>query len=159
MRRSIRAVAATLVVALAMPSVANAAWPVKSRDSYVSQGFTHKHRGEDIAAKAGTPVASMRSGRVVFAGYKKNCGGYQVWVRHGQGLYSAYYHLKSESVSVGQLVTGQKTRLGRVGSSGCAKGPHLHVEVWRGRPWANGSHRIPPWAFINSGVYLPRRYR
>jgi murein DD-endopeptidase MepM/ murein hydrolase activator NlpD len=101
----------------------------------------------------------MQSGRVVFAGWKRNCGGYQVYVAHGNGLYSAYYHLRSESVSKGQSVVAQTTRLGRVGSSGCAKGSHLHFEVWRGYPWGSASYRVKPWSYINSGTYFPYRYR
>jgi murein DD-endopeptidase MepM/ murein hydrolase activator NlpD len=101
----------------------------------------------------------MRSGKVVFAGRKANCGGYQVWVSHGSGLYSAYYHLRSYAVRKGKWVKSQSTRLGRVGESGCATGPHLHMEVWRGFPWASGSYRVSPWRYIDSGYWLPYRYR
>jgi murein DD-endopeptidase MepM/ murein hydrolase activator NlpD len=159
MRRSIRAIAAALTVALILPAVVLAHWPVANRQSYVSQGFSTGHRANDIATPSGTAVVPMKSGRVVFAGWKRNCGGYQVWVSHGYGLYSAYYHLRSESVSKGQSVIAQSTRLGRVGSSGCAKGAHLHMEVWRGFPWGSGSYRVKPWSYINSGTYFPYRYR
>jgi murein DD-endopeptidase MepM/ murein hydrolase activator NlpD len=159
MRRSIRAMVAALTVAIILPAVVVASWPVATSSSWVSQGWHTYHRADDIAAAAGTPVVPIRSGKVVFAGWKKNCGGYQVWISHGNGLYSAYYHLRSESVSKGQYVTGQVTRLGRVGSSGCASGTHLHIEVWRGFPWASGSYRVNPWAYIDSGTYLPSKYR
>jgi len=158
MRRSIRALAAALTVALILPAVVVASWPVATRSSWISQGWHTYHRADDIAAAPGTPVVPIQSGKVVFAGWKSNCGGTQVWISHGNGLYSAYYHLRSESVSKGQLVTAQVTRIGRVGSSGCATGPHVHVEVWRGFPWASGSYRIRPWAFIDSGTFLPSRY-
>ena len=159
MRRSIRAIAAALTVAIILPAIALAAWPVEDRHSYLSQDYHKGHRADDIAAPGGTPVAPIRSGHVVFAGWKHNCGGYQVWVAHGDGLYSAYYHLRSESVSKGQQVTKEKTRLGRVGQSGCAKGTHVHVEVWRGFPWGSSSYRVNPWKYINSGTWLPYRYR
>ena len=126
MRRSIRAIAAALVVALVLPVATMAAWPVANRYSWVSQGFHSYHKADDIASYSGTKVVPMRSGKVVFAGWKRNCGGYQVWVSHGNGLYSAYYHLRSESVSKGQWVTQSQTVLGRVGSTGCATGAHLH---------------------------------
>lgn len=158
MRRSIRAVAAALAVALILPSVATAAWPVKNRHAYISQGFSRQHRALDVATPAGTAVVPIRAGRVVFAGFKKNCGGYQVWIRHSNGLYSAYYHLRSERVRKGQWVR-LRTVIGRVGKSGCAKGAHLHVEVWRGKPWQPGSHRVSPWPYVDSGTYLPKRYR
>jgi murein DD-endopeptidase MepM/ murein hydrolase activator NlpD len=159
MRRSIRAIAAALTVALIVPAVVLSAWPVADRHSYISQGFHKGHRADDIAAPGGTEVVPIKSGRVVFAGWKRNCGGYQVWVAHGNGLYSAYYHLRSESVGKGQSVRRSKTRLGRVGQSGCAQGSHLHVEVWRGFPWGSGSYRVNPWKHINSGTWLPYRYR
>lgn len=86
----------------------------------------------------------MRSGRVIFAGWKSNCGGYQVWVSHGNGLYTGYYHMSREVTRVGARVSGGSTTLGYVGRSGCATGPHLHFEVWRGYPWRVGSHRVNP---------------
>lgn len=159
MRRSIRAIVAALVVALILPAVVGASWPVATRDSWISQAFKQTHKADDIAASAGTPVVPMKSGKVIFAGWKRNCGGYQVWVSHGSGLYSAYYHLRTESVSRGQSVTRQQTRLGRVGATGCATGAHLHFEVWRGVPWGSGSYRVNPWRYIDSGYYLPKRYR
>ena len=159
MRLSIRAIAAALTVALILPTVVMSAWPVENRKSYLSQGFHRGHRADDIATYAGTPVVPIKSGRVVFAGWKRNCGGYQVWLSHGNGLYSAYYHLRSESVSKGQRVQRSQTRLGRVGQTGCTQGAHLHVEVWRGFPWGSSSYRINPWKKIKSGYWLPYRYR
>lgn len=159
MRRSIRAIAAALVVALILPAAVLAHWPVANRQAWISQAYKTTHKADDIAAPAGTVVVPIRSGRVVFAGWKRNCGGYQVWVNHGYGLYTAYYHLRSESVSKGQWVTAQSSKLGRVGATGCATGAHLHVEVWRGTPWGSGSYRVNPWKFIDSGTWLPYRYR
>ena len=151
--------AAALTVALVLPVVVVASWPVQTRSSWVSQGWHTYHRADDIAAAPGTPVLPIRDGTVVFAGWKSNCGGIQVWISHGNGLYSAYYHLRYESVSKGQAVTAQVTTIGRVGQTGCATGPHVHVEVWRGFPWRSGSYRVKPWTFIDSGAYLPSRYR
>jgi murein DD-endopeptidase MepM/ murein hydrolase activator NlpD len=159
MRRSIRAIAAALTVALILPAVVLSAWPVADRHSYISQGFQKGHRADDIAAPGGTEVVPMKSGRVVFAGWKKNCGGYQVWLAHGNGLYSAYYHMRKEISWRGRAVTRQSSTLGYVGATGCATGPHLHLEVWRGYPWRSGSYRVSPWGYINSGTYLPYRYR
>ena len=105
----------------------------------------------DLASYAGTPVVPFRSGKVVFAGYKSNCGGLQIYISHGNGLYSAYYHLSSEYVYKGQWVTAQTTTIGRVGTSGCTTGPHLHFEVWHGYPWASGSYRVHPWATSTRG--------
>jgi murein DD-endopeptidase MepM/ murein hydrolase activator NlpD len=159
MRRSIRAIAAALTVALILPVAVVASWPVTTRSSYISQGWHSYHKADDVAAAWGTPIVPIRSGKVVYEGWKKNCGGRQVWVSHGNGLYTAYYHLSSIAVTKGQYVARESTRLGRVGESGCATGPHVHVEVWRGYPWASGSYRVGPWKYIDSGTYLPSRYR
>lgn len=151
------AMAALLLATASIP--ANASWPVASRSSYRSQGYHPGHRANDIAATRGTRVVPIRSGRVVFAGWKSNCGGWQVWVSHGDGLYSAYYHLSRESTASGRYVSRQSTTIGYVGTSGCVTGPHLHIEVWRGYPWRSGSARVNPWNYIDSGYYLPNRYR
>jgi murein DD-endopeptidase MepM/ murein hydrolase activator NlpD len=159
MRKLTRSFLAALVLAIVIPATVLATWPVASRYSYVSQWMTRSHGGIDIAGVYGTKVLPIRSGTTVFAGYKSNCGGYQVWVYHGGGLYSAYYHLRSEVSYRGEYVTGGSEVIGYLGSSGCSTGPHLHLEVWRGRPWASGSYRVNPWNYINSGYYLPYRYR
>jgi murein DD-endopeptidase MepM/ murein hydrolase activator NlpD len=159
MRKLTRALVAAIALAIILPAAALAYWPVESRSSYVSQTYWSGHRAYDIAAPAGTRVVPIRSGRTVFAGYKHNCGGYQVWVSHGNGLYSAYYHLRRETSWRGEWVTGGSEVIGYVGESGCATGPHLHVEVWHGFPWASGSYRINPWNFIDNGYFLPYRYR
>jgi murein DD-endopeptidase MepM/ murein hydrolase activator NlpD len=159
MRKLTRAITAALVVAIVLPASVLAYWPVGTRSAYVSQWSSSRHRAIDIAAPSGSKVIPIKSGKTIFAGYKNNCGGYQVWLSHGNGLYSAYYHLRSEAVSRGQRVKRSQTRLGRVGQTGCASGAHLHVEVWRGLPWGSGSYRVNPWKFINSGYWLPYRYR
>lgn len=150
--------AAAILVGLAgLPAAAT--WPVATRDSYVSRGYHSSHRADDLAADRGDRIVPIGSGRVVFAGWKSNCGGYQVWVSHGDGKYTAYYHMSKEVVYAGKSVTRQSTTLGYVGTSGCATGPHVHVEVWKGYPWRSGSYRVNPWGYIDSGYYLPSRYR
>ncbi len=158
--RPIRALILALAVLVALPAIAAAAWPVTTRSSYVSQWYSSGHRGIDIAAPRWSGVVPIGNGKVVFAGWKNNCGGYQVWVRHRDGItYSAYYHLARETTSYGAAVTGATTRIGQVGMSGCASGNHLHLEVWKGLPWRWGSNRVNPWGYINEGYWLPYRYR
>jgi murein DD-endopeptidase MepM/ murein hydrolase activator NlpD len=158
MRKSINAIVAAVAVSLILPAAVSAQWPVANVKSYVSQGYSRHHKAYDIASYKGTKVLAMRAGTVVFAGRKADCGGLQVYVKHGNGLYSAYYHLSAEYVYRGKYVS-RYTTIGRVGESGCATGPHLHISVWRGYPWRDGSYRISPWTYIDSGGYLPYRYR
>jgi murein DD-endopeptidase MepM/ murein hydrolase activator NlpD len=83
---------------------------------------------------------------VIFAGWKSNGGGYQVYIAHGSGLYTTYNHMSAVSVGRGQSVA-QGQQVGRVGQSGWASGPHLHFEVWRGEPW-NGGTRVNPLIYL-----------
>jgi murein DD-endopeptidase MepM/ murein hydrolase activator NlpD len=122
------------------------AWPVVGGGNYISQYFHYGHYGLDIAADYGSKVRAAAAGRVTFAGWKNNGGGYQVWISHGSGLYTTYNHMSSISVSTGASV-GKGQQVGRVGQSGWATGPHLHFEVWKGPIW-NGGTRVNPLKYL-----------
>jgi murein DD-endopeptidase MepM/ murein hydrolase activator NlpD len=118
------------------------AWPVVGGNNYISQYFHYGHYALDIAATYGSTVRSAAAGTVIFAGWKSNGGGYQVWISHGSNLYTTYNHLSAVTVGRGQQVAkGQQ--VGRIGSSGRSTGPHLHFEVWRGPVW-DGGRRVNP---------------
>lgn len=122
-------------------------WPVVGGGNYISQGFWSGHPGVDIAAHSGTPIVAARPGQVVFAGWQSNCGGYQVWLSIGNGMYIGMYHMSAVLVHTGQVVArGQE--VGRVGMSGCATGTHCHFEVWIGYPWKAASYRVNPLHYI-----------
>jgi murein DD-endopeptidase MepM/ murein hydrolase activator NlpD len=121
-------------------------FPVVGGGAYISQYFHASHPAIDIAADYGTPVRAAHAGRVTFAGWKDNGGGWQVWISHGGGLYTTYNHMSSLSVSAGQSV-GAGQRVGRIGQSGWATGPHCHFEVWRGPIW-NGGVRVNPLNYV-----------
>jgi murein DD-endopeptidase MepM/ murein hydrolase activator NlpD len=122
------------------------AWPVSGGGNYISQYYHYGHYGIDIAADYGARVRAGGSGTVIFAGWKSNGGGYQVWIAHGSGLYTTYNHMSAVTVGRGQHV-GRGQGVGRVGQSGNATGPHLHFEVWRGPVW-NGGQRVNPLAYL-----------
>lgn len=115
-------------VAVGAPSSAGLTWPVQGT---ITSGFGPRwgrmHEGLDIAGASGTPIAAAKAGTVIFAGWS---GGYgnMVVLDHGGGLSTAYPHLSSISVSVGQGV-GQGSVVGGMGTTGNSTGVHLHFEV------------------------------
>jgi peptidoglycan hydrolase-like protein with peptidoglycan-binding domain len=94
------------------------------------RGRHRTHTGIDFPVQAGTPVGAAGVGVTEFAGW--NSGGYGdlVVVRHRLGYTTWYAHLSTITTYVGQHVSGG-TRLGLVGATGHATGPHLHFELRR----------------------------
>ena len=85
------------------------------------------HSAVDITLPAGTPVRAIADGRVALAG-EQFFGGRSVVIDHGGGVFSVYYHLKEFRVVEGQEIS-RGDRVGSVGSTGRATGPHLHFGV------------------------------
>lgn len=93
------------------------------------EGEWRYHRGVDFAAPHGTQVRSLASGRVLFAG-KQGGYGNTVVVESEHGMKTRYAHLSEVGVNKGEEVSrGQE--IGKVGDTGRATGPHLHLEVER----------------------------
>jgi hypothetical protein len=82
------------------------------------------HGGLDIAAPKGAPVIATAAGRVALVGDFYYTG-LTVFVDHGLGFYSAYFHLSSLKVEEGARVDAGQP-VGLVGSTGRSTGPHLH---------------------------------
>ena len=88
------------------------------------------HHGWDLPAETGTPVTAARAGLVSFSGTKGGFGEV-VEISHADGSHSVYAHLSRRTASAGESV-GPGTKIGEVGESGTATGPHLHFEVRQG---------------------------
>ena len=83
-----------------------------------------RHLGTDLAGEVGDPVTAPTDGRVVLVA-DFYLAGKVVYLDHGEGLVTAYFHLSRASVSEGQMVRAGDP-IGEVGQSGRVTGPHLH---------------------------------
>ncbi|GIW55080.1 MAG: hypothetical protein KatS3mg082_1484 [Nitrospiraceae bacterium] len=82
------------------------------------------HSGEDIGAPLGTEVVASNDG-VVRLTVDHFFSGKGIFLDHGLGLYSMYFHLSEVLVRDGDLVKAGQV-IGKVGATGRATGPHLH---------------------------------
>ena len=98
------------------------------------------HLGTDYAAPTGTPVQTIGDGRVIFAGMKGGAGNL-IEVQHSNGYTTYYMHLSRVLVRSGQRVE-QGQRIGLVGMTGLATGPHLDFRIERGKQFLN-FERLP----------------
>jgi len=103
---------------------------ISSSFGYRRDPFTFKHRfhsGIDIALNYWTKIRAVRSGKVIFSGWK---GGYGklVVLKHSRGFSTRYGHMIKYVVRAGQRVRAGQL-LGYVGSTGYSTGPHLHFEI------------------------------
>jgi murein DD-endopeptidase MepM/ murein hydrolase activator NlpD len=85
------------------------------------------HTGQDYTAPAGTPIKAVAGGTVRLSG-DFYYSGLTLFIDHGAGLVSVYMHLEEILVAAGQSVAAGQV-VGRVGSTGRATGPHLHLGV------------------------------
>ncbi|MFZ3380863.1 MAG: peptidoglycan DD-metalloendopeptidase family protein [Candidatus Acidiferrales bacterium] len=98
------------------------------------------HLGIDYAAPTGTPVQTIGDGRVIFAGRKGGAGNL-IEIQHSNGYTTYYMHLSRVLVRQGQRVE-QGQRIGLVGMTGLATGPHLDFRIQRGKDFLN-FERLP----------------
>ena len=108
-----------------------------------------RHMGVDFAGATGTPVRAANRGVValVDAFY---LGGNVVYLDHGAGLVTAYFHLSRTNVAPGDTVVRGQI-IGRVGATGRVTGPHLH---WIAR---YGTVTVDPLSLLTLGPFLPSR--
>jgi murein DD-endopeptidase MepM/ murein hydrolase activator NlpD len=86
------------------------------------------HEGVDMIAERGTPVIAVRDGDAIFK--TSRLGGRAVWITADNGDRFYYAHLDGWEGESRRVEAGEA--IGYVGSSGNARGPHLHFETLPG---------------------------
>ena len=87
-----------------------------------------RHTGLDLKGADGDPVRAAARGRVLIA-QDLYFSGNGVYLDHGRGVYTGYFHLSRILVEVGEMVEAGQL-VGEVGSTGRVTGPHLHWSLW-----------------------------
>jgi hypothetical protein len=135
-----------------LPQAAPTASLPKSEDDFGSlRVFDPEHRslhsGRDYPVPEGNAVKAVADGTVVLAA-DHFFSGNSVFVDHGDGLVSMNFHLSSIAVKDGDAVKRGQA-LGKIGATGRATGPHLHLGVrWLGK-------RVDPALLLASPDALP----
>ena len=133
-------------------SLKNWLWPTNSGYTITSNwtyrinpitGVRELHKALDIAGTGyGSPIYAVTNGVVSESSYRREDGNY-VCINHNvQNYYTCYAHMSKRNVVVNQVVE-RGDIIGYIGDTGYATGPHLHFEVWIGKPWYGG-YRIKP---------------
>jgi hypothetical protein len=110
----------------------------------------HTHQGQDVTAACGTPLVSVMTGTVQYAGYQSAAGNYIVIDNNGSETDFVYMHLAypaAPSAVNAPVAAGQQ--IGVIGETGDASGCHLHFEYWQG-DWWGGGQPIDPLPYLQA---------
>ena len=117
-------------------------WPVKGRlSSYFGKRKGGFHYGIDIAAPRGREVRASRKGIVSFGHVMRGYGNVII-IDHGDGFSTVYAHNQANLVKEKEKVK-QGRIIARVGSTGRARGSHLHFEIRKGAKAVNPLFYLP----------------
>ena len=100
-------------------------WPTPGHR--ITQYYSWRHHGLDVADKTGTPIYAADAGTIEYQGWGKGYG-YQIVINHGGGKKTRYAHLSKFYTKKGQKVSKGET-IAAMGSTGWSTGPHIHFEV------------------------------
>lgn len=112
---------------IVIPSGAGYMWPTTVRR--ITQYFSWRHTGIDIAGPVGTPLYASNDGVVILTEKKSTGYGWQIMIDHGNGFQTRYGHTSKILVTKGQYVTKGQL-IGLMGSTGRSTGPHVHFEFY-----------------------------
>lgn len=127
-------------------------WPVRGEITtpygacrvYDNGAMVSWHRGVDIYAPLGTPVFAPNNGVVILSRIFASHG-QTIMIDHGHSVVTIYNHLSKRLVSKGDLVK-KGSRIGLIGDTGIATGPHLHWGL------SVGGVRVDPLFWLSSEI-------
>ncbi|MBN1881813.1 MAG: M23 family metallopeptidase [Deltaproteobacteria bacterium] len=109
---------------------------------YINDEPRSPHSGIDISAVTGTPILAANDGRTVLV-MDMFFSGLSLFIDHGQGLYTMYFHLSDVLVEEGDDVRRGDT-VALVGATGRVTGAHLHFGV------RHTNNKVNPWDLVNA---------
>ena len=98
------------------------------------EGGSKFHYGVDLAAEEGTDILAFADGTVYASGESSTLGNY-IMLQHQGGYITLYAHCSKVTATGGAVARGDK--IGEVGATGLATGPHLHFELHDGALYLN----------------------
>lgn len=140
----------------------NPVWPCKNAN-YISTlyryynsgnpknhgGRSNKYNAIDIAGNSGDTIYAVEKGTVVEKGYQSGGFGNYVVIKHQNGLFSLYGHLKGFAKGIDKGATiSRKQAIGYMGTTGNSSGTHLHFELYNPN---NYGKVINPWTTYYQG--------
>lgn len=131
------------VIEIGTATFDNLMWPVGAGGGFVSSDYGFRtfddsfHKGIDICGvPEGSDIYAVYAGTVIRSEINQNGYGEFVVIDHGNGYHTAYAHMSSRDVQVGDMVLAGD-RIGGIGTTGQSTGVHLHFEVRCGGEFAN----------------------
>ncbi len=121
--------------------------PLQYSNAYISQHYGNKgHKGVDICTRGtgstmGKEIRAAADG-TVYSAESHWSWGLNVYIDHGNGVYTRYAHCSKMIVSKGDHVK-QGQVIAYVGNTGNSYGAHLHFEVWQNGTRINPENWIP----------------
>lgn len=102
---------------------------------------TTRHLGVDFAGAVGEPIRAANRGVVALVD-TFFLAGHVVYIDHGGGLVTGYFHMSKQLVAEGDTVSRGQI-IGLVGATGRVTGPHLHWTARYGTVTVNAMDLLP----------------
>lgn len=149
-------IAAMMTSSMITPTfAASYKWPLGSYRGKITRKFgehgrNSRHIGTDISGHGinKKKVYSVASGKVIFAGFAGR-NGRCVRIKNNDGKIVTYAHM-SEMVTAKGRKEKRGAYIGRVGKTGYATGPHLHIDMQKKK----GKGKKAEYVYVDPMNYL-----